>query len=153
MSESSAGFLRFEVCGQAFAISMTDLAGIRQVTEARAAEPDATPDIETHAYVAPVDTASLLFGTASSETDGFIVVVRAQQTMYVLRVDRVRAGTDMQAEERRDLPPLIEALDGPFNGMFYDPEGWGLIIDSNRMADLIRQQYAERATEHLYDLQ
>lgn len=153
MSESSAGFLRFEVCGQTFAISMADLAGIRQLNETRVIEPGAAPGIESPTYVAPVDLASLFFGEPGSTNDAFIVVVRAQRHMYVLRVDRVRAGTDMRPEERQDLPPIIGASDSPFSGMFHDPDGWGLIIDTNRLAELIRRQYASRAGEHLYELQ
>lgn len=153
MSDSSAGFLRFEVCGQAFAISMADLAGIRQLTEIQPGETGAAPEMTPRTYVAPVDLASLFFNEESEEADGFIVVVRTQRHMYVLRVDRVRAGTDMQAEERQILPTIIEGLDSPFNGIFNDPDGWGLIIDTDQLAELIRRQYAGRAAEFLYDLQ
>lgn len=135
-----------------FALPMARLAGIQQLGETadQHAGPPQVPG--SQARVAPTDLGALFYGEASADPNGFIVIVRADRHMYVLRVDRVRAGTNMPDEERLDLPPLIAALDGPFDGIFRDADGWGLIIDANRLAGLIGRETVGQNVEYLYEL-
>jgi len=152
MAELGAGFLRFEVRGQAFALPMAQLAGIQQLGETAGSNGPAGDGSASQARVAPTDLGELFFGEPSERPDGFIVVVRAERALYVLRADRVRAGTHLPAEEQVALPPIIGALDGPFDGLFRDPDGWGLLINVERLGDLIRREYGGGRVEHLYEL-
>jgi len=152
MAEIAAGFLRVEVRGQAFALPMARLAGIEQLGEGQAASAQAGGGSKPQAQVAPTDLGALFFDEPGENPEGFIVVVRAERALYVLRADRVRAGTHLPAEEQLDLPPILAALEGPFDGLFRDAEGWGLILNADRLAELIRRQYVGGVVEHLYEL-
>lgn len=153
MGEPTAGFLRFEVCGQAFALPMARLAGIQQPGEPQTDAPPSRGSAQAAgAHVAPTDLGKLFFDEPDENPAGFIVVVRAERALYVLRADRVRAGTHLPAEERLNLPPIIDALDGPFDGLFKDADGWGLILNADRLAELIRRRYTAGTVEHLYEL-
>lgn len=153
MSDPSAGILRFEVCGQIFAIPMADLAGIRQISETtgETGESAAEPG-PAGVYVASTPLASLFYGQTPPDGEGFIIIVHTAGQMYVLRVDRVLAGTDLPAEEQTALPSIIAAHEGPFTGMFKEADRWGLIIDAGRLAGLIRQRYPDPAVEHVYEI-
>jgi chemotaxis signal transduction protein len=146
----SLQYLPVDVCGQMFAIPMSEVAAVRRLSDDDAATYE--PVNKGAATIPVVDLRRLFFPVKrqSPERPSYVVVISMRDLTYVVLVDDVRPARRVEPADQLPIPPLLAGRQYPFSSVIRVGDSLMLMIHCRLLAEELRQVKSGLVMEQSY---
>jgi chemotaxis protein histidine kinase CheA len=134
-------YLPIELAGQTFALPMSSVAAIHQVSKDTG---DGQPSTDKSAVSLPVlDLRHLFQGGGDPGTHMYVVVVSTDTGTCALAVDRVGSTRTVKMAALHSLPYLVSTVEWLFKGVICEADNLTLLINSQQLVEQVQEMSPE----------